>query len=64
MIRRGFFLSAIITVMSIFLFSGCPKKEVVKPEPSPAVTKEVAPPKPDETKIDEEALKARERASG
>jgi peptidoglycan-associated lipoprotein len=59
--RKGLILLAIITVMGMFLFSGCPKKEVVKPEPAPAVTKEVAPPKPAETKIGEEALKAKER---
>ncbi len=56
MIRRGLFVSFIITVMTIFLFSGCAEKEV-KPETKPEAA---APTKP-ESKIDEEALKARER---
>lgn len=58
--RKGLYLSAIITVMTIFLFSGCAEKEV-KPEPTPgpAVT-EVTPPKPPEAKIGEDALKGKE----
>lgn len=55
MMRRGLLLSAIITVMTIFLFSGCAEKEV-KPEPKPEA--EVAP--QPESKVGEEALKGGE----
>ena len=58
MIRRGLFVSFIITVVTVFLFSGCAEKEV-KPEEKPGAEK-AAPAKP-EGKLDEEALKARER---
>lgn len=60
--RKGLFLSVFITVMTIFLFSGCAKKEVVKPEPTPGppAAKEVTPPSKPEAKIGEEALKGKE----
>lgn len=62
MMRKGLFLSVIITVMAVFLFAGCAEKQVKKEEPTqaPTVQKEVTPTTPSETKIGEEGLKGGE----
>lgn len=59
MMRKGLLLSVIITVMTMFLLTGCAEKQVKKEEPTkmPTEQKEVQPTKELETKIGEEGLK-------